>query len=1046
MMKDINSRDKFSLVYKQLNIQQRLAVDTIDGPVMVIAGPGTGKTQVLTARIANILVKTDNNPRNILALTFTDSAASNMKERLATIIGPAAYQVRISTFHKFCNDLILQYPEYFRIGRDSTPLSELEKIQVVENIISSLRLEHLRPINQPLHYVKEIIRAIADLKREGIAPDSFDQAITSEFVDIDQIKSVTERRKQMKRQLKLNELGLVYRQYLKELTKLNRYDFEDMIALVASELQSDSELLTEIQEQFQYVLVDEYQDTNSAQNQVVQRLVSYWGEQANLFVVGDPHQAIYRFQGASLENVFSFVHNFPQAKIIELKQGYRCPGEIYNAAFELIRLGDDQVEAATDSPLTSVLADLNTEPLLSSYDPNEKRKNGNVLNLVSAASDPSERLWVAEKISQLIKSGVDPGQIAALTRTNQELLNLAGVLDKFQINYELSAGGSALALPPIQQLLTLIKTIYALRQGEPTDQLFEVMAYPWSGLSSLVVMKLGRQAGLKKMSIMEYLETKPSSSASNTSNRYTLTPFDLEPVHQFIDKLLVLGREDFNLTLPEWFTYLINQLGFLEWILAQDNKVELLIALNSVFSSIKTMAGSKPNARVADLVEFFNLIEKHGLSLSVEDLNVKENAISLSTVHKAKGREWQYVFITGLVDGRWGNRRRQNGLILPSSLLQFSLPTKKDENADERRLFYVGLTRTAKQAWLCYPSTLSNNNYSKDAVMSQFVSELLTAPTVTKSDSKASFTIHQHSAEELLPNIETQLATLLSSTTTDSSEPLDTHRWSSDEKAYLNHLVKNFSLSVSSLNKYLRDPQQFLLDVLLRVPRAKEAFMAYGTAFHAGLEKLYRLYATEGKPPALALIQKEFTNALEKEVLTPEERQRRQLQGHEALKQYYSEIPDQPPQALGFELSFGYGEHPTYLNDLHLTGRVDRVDWINQEKTQVKVIDYKTGRHQSARKILGLVSTTDYSERELALPESLRGLYKRQLLFYKLLAQLSPAFEPEVSLGEFEFVQPNEAGKIARHTFDLPQEEVEELKKLIREVMTEIRGLTFLKQ
>ena len=145
-------------------------------------------------------------------------------------------------------------------------------------------------------------------------------------------------------------------------------------------------------------------------------------------------------------------------------------------------------------------------------------------------------------------------------------------------------------------------------------------------------------------------------------------------------------------------------------------------------------------------------------------------------------------------------------------------------------------------------------------------------------------------------------------------------------------------------------------------------------------------------------------------------------------------------------MSFGYGEHPTYLNDLHLTGRVDRVDWINQEKTQVKVIDYKTGRHQSARKILGLVSTTDYSERELALPESLRGVYKRQLLFYKLLAQLSPAFEPEVSLGEFEFVQPNEAGKIARHTFDLPQEEVEELKKLIREVMTEIRGLAFLKQ
>lgn len=1034
----------FHKIYSDLNSQQKIAVDTIEGPVMVIAGPGTGKTQVLTARIGNILLKTDTDPRNILALTFTDSAANNMKERLATIIGPAAFQVRICTFHKFCNDLILQYPEYFRISRDSTPLSELEKIQIIENIVSSLNLEHLRPINQPLHYVKDIIKAIADLKREGVSPDLFDQAVASEFTDLDQIKSITERRKQTKRQLKLNELGLVYRQYLAELIKLDRYDFEDMIALVASELSSESELLTEIQERFQYVLVDEYQDTNSAQNQVVQRLMSYWGQQANLFVVGDPHQAIYRFQGASLENVFSFVHNFPKAKIIELKQGYRCSSEIYHAVFELVKSGDDQRVVSTDAQLMSVLKGLNTRPLLASSTTDGTSKTENTINLLSTASEPSEHLWLAEKITQLIKTGIDPEQIAILTRTNQELLDLAAVLDKFQIKYELSAGGSALALPPIQQLISMINTIYDLRQGNPTDQMFEVMAYPWSGLQALAVMKLGRQAGLNKMSIMDYLATKPDGSRNTNANRYLLTPFELEPIYQFVDKLLVIGREDFTQTLPEWFTFLIKQLGFLNWILTKDNKIELLIGLNSVFSSIKTLAGTKPNARLADLVEFFALVQKHGLSISIEDLNVKENAISLSTVHKAKGREWQYVFIPGLVDGRWGNRRRFGSLSLPASLLQFSHPTKTDDNADERRLLYVGITRAKQEVWLSYPQTTTANNQSKDTVVSQFVSQLLDVATNDQAAKQPKFQIKKHAAEELLPNLETQLTTLLTHSNAQLAAPLDTHHWSSDEKAYLKHLVKNFSLSVSSLNKYLHDPQQFLFDVLLRVPRAKEAFMAYGTAFHAGLEKLYRLYVAEGKPPALALVQQVFDQALEKEVLIPEERQRRQSQGHQAFAQYYTHLPVQPPPALDFELGFGYRDHPTYLDDLHLTGRVDRVDWLDQTKKLVKVIDYKTGQHQSVRQILGLVGTADFSPRELALPESIRGVYKRQLLFYKLLAQLSPAFEPEVSLGEFEFVQPNEAGKIARHVFDLPQEEVEELKKLIREVMTEIRTLAFL--
>jgi len=265
---------------------------------MVLAGPGTGKTQVLTARIAQILKKTDTQPNAILALTFTESAAKNMRERLVQLIGKTGYYVQISTFHAFCQDVITTHPEYFPIQRESEPLSDLERYELFEQIFTSLDLEYIRPMNMPFHYVKDAIGAISDLKREGVNVKEYQQLVknwakqlTSEKPDMKKTAWEQENKMLQRNQ----ELTKVYGEYEARLRTDRRYDFDDMIALVVEAFENHDLLLREYQENLQYFLVDEYQDTNAAQNSVVDLLASYWQQetgQPNIFVVGDPNGVV----------------------------------------------------------------------------------------------------------------------------------------------------------------------------------------------------------------------------------------------------------------------------------------------------------------------------------------------------------------------------------------------------------------------------------------------------------------------------------------------------------------------------------------------------------------------------------------------------------------------------------------------------------------------------------------------------------------------------------------------------------------------------------
>jgi DNA helicase-2/ATP-dependent DNA helicase PcrA len=287
---------EFDEAYKKLNAEQCLAVDTIEGPVMLVAGPGTGKTQTLALRIANIIRKTDTPASSILALTYTESGARAMKSRLTSMIGSEAYYANISTFHAFCQGVIKDNPDVFTLNPSSEPLSDLEKLKLIRTLIDNSSLTVLRPTGAPYHYASAILSAVSDLKREGVDPDEFEELLIVEELflksdDVSELKK-TEISKRQRNLAKNKELNLLFRKYQSVLKSEGSFDFEDMITSVVDAFKQNEELLFSCQEKYLYILVDEYQDTNSAQNELMLLLAKYWGEQANVFVTGDPDQCL----------------------------------------------------------------------------------------------------------------------------------------------------------------------------------------------------------------------------------------------------------------------------------------------------------------------------------------------------------------------------------------------------------------------------------------------------------------------------------------------------------------------------------------------------------------------------------------------------------------------------------------------------------------------------------------------------------------------------------------------------------------------------------
>jgi DNA helicase-2/ATP-dependent DNA helicase PcrA len=951
----------------KLNEAQKQAVEAIEGPVMVIAGPGTGKTQITAERIAEILSKTDTPPHGILALTFTESGAKAMRERLLSTIGETAYYVNIFTFHAFCSSVIQEFPDRFIIANESEPLSGLERVEIFHELLTSLDLTILRPANQPFYYTGALTKAIQDLKREAITPSALNRHLNKD-------------------DLKNKELVAVFKAYQQILKERGRYDFEDMINLVVEAFKADEELLRTYQERLLYFLVDEFQDTNSAQNQVVELLSSYWGDQANVFVVGDSDQSVFRFQGASLENIIGFRERYPKAKIIALNKNYRSTQTILDASYHLIQKNSLKIEDVVEKakPKLKAQALYKERPLIA-------------VNLPSALL---ENFWLADKIQSLLRQGVKAEEIAVLYRHNADAAEIAEMFAKFAIPTNIEGGSNVLTDPAINKLLMLFKAVSATVKNLEDLELFNLMHYEFFDFDPLDVLKVSRAAASQKTSIMDLI-------ASPNINQLGLT--DKDKFKHFLKKLSQWQQLDARLTFSEFFETILEESGFLNWVLSLPTAVEKLNRLNSLFAEVKRLNQANHQLNLNSFLQSLELMELNSLNISEQDLDITTAAVTLTTAHRAKGKEWEYVFIVKAIDGKWGNNRTRELIKLPQNLLKNAKLDKKEKNEDERRLFYVSLTRAKKQLYLTYAERYASGTHLKEAVPSMFLSQLPEKMVKTLTP------------EDLTQKAKTALTKFLAPV---SDVP------TIEEKDFLSSLLKDFKLSPTALNTYLTCAYKFKLNNLIKVPRAKLPYLAFGTAAHKALENFHRKLITGKTRPSKKYLLSQFEQAISQEVMTKNELKRRMSQGKTILSAYYDYYRDQFAAPLFVEKFFGGSFSKVMLEDIPLSGKVDRIDVASASDKTVRLVDYKTGAPQSRNAIMGKTKASN-------------GDYYLQLVFYKLLAELDRTFKSEASELTIDFVQPNKSGKFKKEMFKVSSKEVDELKTTIKAVMKEIRSLNF---
>jgi DNA helicase-2/ATP-dependent DNA helicase PcrA len=969
----------FTKALAALNQAQREAVETIDGPVMVIAGPGTGKTQILTLRIANILDKTDTRPENILALTFTEAGARAMRERLCTYIGSAAYQVPINTFHEFAGNLIKQYPDAYDRAVGGRPASDLEKISIIEAIIESGAVPSLRPHGNPQFYVKPILSAIALLKREYITTDQLVLIIQQQEATLKDTPQIHEKgahkgkvrgeyKKLEKELIKTRELLYVYQAYDASLSEQHLFDFEDMIFETVKALQRDEEMLRDLQERFHYLLADEHQDVNGSQNKILELLASFH-ERPNIFVVGDEKQAIFRFQGASLENFLFFEERFPTTKTIALTENYRSVQSILDLGHTLITQ-EDSPAAALRVALTAV----STEAGLI-----EQRQYGH---------EAIEQADIVDQISALSDLDVPLTEIAIIVRSNREVEEFAIALRAQGIPVRATADGDILYHPVTTAVLALLSAVI-----EPTNEqaLSTVWQAPYWGQSMYdMATVLRARSYARPLSVLIRDEVFLAELALESPAKSAR-----------IVNVLDTARERLLVEAPhQVLHYLLSESGFIDHVMCTSS-IESARVLRRLYDDIESLVKAKNVASMSDVVNMLKARREHTLPLNAPYINESLEAVQVMTAHKSKGLEFAHVFVPHLTEARWGDSKRPT---------YFKIPVTKqvddgeyDSLDDERKLLYVACTRAKVGLYL---SLAKQNSDGRPLLASPLLLALGDAlpPLVDTNSVESGF--HPLTSLHKPTNYNPLLKELCQST------------------------LQERGVSATSLNNYLSSPWTYIYRNVLRIPDVKSEQAQFGTALHNTLRSITQYRTKHGSLPDAATVKKYLERELDLLPLSVTEYTRLHERGFSALLTYVQDglaqtLTVSTREEVNFEarLVTGLKDFPEVL----LTGSLDRLDY-DESGTLWRVVDYKSGKPKTRGYIEG---TT----------KGATGDYKRQLTFYALLLSLQADQRLHCREGLLSFVESDDKGVLHEESYIITNEEIEVLRlEIINMVQVLVNG------
>ena len=593
---------------------------------MVVAGPGTGKTQILTLRIANILIQTDTAPESILALTFTESGAKAMRERLRRYIGATAYQVPIYTFHGFAEQLISRYPDSYHRVIGGRPANELEKITLLENILDNPAIKLLRPMGNPQYYVPHILRIVGQLKQEYVTPDTFAEIIAQQEVELQGIEKMHEKgahtgkvrgeySKKEKSIEKNRELLFVYRQYEALLSEQNLYDFDDMIVETVKALTAEEDMLRDLQEQYQYILADEHQDVNGSQNKILELLAAFH-DSPNIFAVGDEKQAVYRFQGASLENFLYFTEQFPGTTVISLTSNYRSGQPILDAAHSL-------VEVAEPGPLKDLRVPLTAQAVA-----------GASVTQRTFVHQAVEDTWLSNQIQLQVTAGTELKEIAVIVRTNKEVETVSALLRKAGFPVTASADGDILQHPITQAVQSLINAVITEKNEQA---LFAVLhgAYWGISVSDLVKVLSARSYDVSLWSILTDVKVLESLQVD-----------DIPSLQKVVMVIEAAREKEVHEAPHRVLEFVLQQSGLLRHVMKHD-PFEGTRVLRRLYDEIEELVIRDGVGTLRAVSQTFATLQAYRLRLNAPFIETNDQAIQVMTAHKSKGLEFSTVFIGG---------------------------------------------------------------------------------------------------------------------------------------------------------------------------------------------------------------------------------------------------------------------------------------------------------------------------------------------------------------------------------------------------------------
>lgn len=1040
--------------YKLLNKQQQKAVDYIDGPLLVVAGPGTGKTQLLSMRVANIIKKTDTAPQNILCLTFTNKASLNMRERLIKLAGSCAKDVLIKTFHSFSAEVMNLHPDHFWNGANLTTVPETIQSDIIQSILGSLPLNDplalrfagkftankdtnnalrltkeagLTPtklhalikanlayidivepmlvevLSKPLNYKKlnDVQQEIYSLPEHGIdvslAPltslktvlkDSLDFAIQQD----DQLQkttntskwkqSIIQSRDGVKGMFKERErniwwlsLANVYKQYRNQLHKRGYYDYTDMIVEVISVLEQNAGVRSDIQERFQYVLIDEFQDSNAAQMRLAHLVADHESNHGkpNLMAVGDDDQSIYKFNGAELANMLTFQKSYPDTKLIVLTDNYRSSQDVLDCASKVIAQASDRLTLRDPSINKDLIAK------------NPPKKSSQIIHK-SYPNQATQLNQVAIEIAEQYNTGQH--SIAVLASYNDSLRRIASNLLNLKIPIAFQEVNNVLEHELIITVYQISALIIAINNGDTENVnhlLSQILRHPMWQLEPYDLWQLA--VANKNKDWLSAMQKAPEKHQLFVISQWLLwlsTQTSTKPLPIILEYITGL-RSSQHITIPmrKWY---LDQTKINTDYLRGISALKLLLSLSKEFSLLSS-------ASLEDFVAFIESAQGSGQIIADESTFITgENTVELLSIHKAKGLEFDLIYIIDAIDNNW--KPKPNSKRSPINL---PLQPAFDDIDDYIRLMYVAMTRAKRNITVC---SYRYDDKNKEILATPLIESIIPIKSIKQTNKK-----------ELITAMEQSIAWPALS--------ID------DEKQVLKPKLDNFRLSASALISFLDvsqgGPTQFKENYLLSLPSAKSGHVGFGNAVHSALE-LAQILTNKGEL-ANDVILERFEQSLHAQNLLNSDFQRYLDYGAELIikllqnKTFYLPKGSLPEQSIT----------DVSLNNVQLYGKLDRVDINNNELT---IVDYKTGSPLASL----------FTKNQTKAIKAWRN--RTQLEFYCLLAKKSNRFKLcKTFKGQIIYVEASSSKELVRE-YHPTNEALIRLEKLICVVWKLIKNQT----